>query len=246
MAAHFSDTQAAFAAYIRDPEQYAAPNDVTPQRMSVYRELFFNNINGFLSSGFPVLKQLLTEEAWLAMVQDFFAHHRCHSPHFSQISEAFLDYLPTRQHPNDPPFLFELAHYEWVEMALSIDTAESPASDLAWITALPERAIAVSPVAWPLAYRFPVHCISPDYQPQQAPAEPTYLIVYRAADDTVQFMQASALIYQLLDAIDQQTGQSALACIAQMLAPLENTEQLAQHALTAITQLAEKGILIPA
>ena len=110
-----------FAAYIRDPENNPVPADVKEQRMVMYRELFFNNIEGFLSGNFPVLRKILDDQQWFALAQDFFAKHPCQSPHFSQIPEEFLDYLQNeRDSSEDFPFMLELAHYEWVEMALSI------------------------------------------------------------------------------------------------------------------------------
>ncbi len=59
----------------------------------MYRELFFNNIEGFLSGNFPVLRKILDDQQWFALVQDFFAKHPCQSPYFSEIPEEFLDYL---------------------------------------------------------------------------------------------------------------------------------------------------------
>jgi uncharacterized protein len=47
MGVDFRIKQAEFAAYIRDPENQRLPVDVKPQRMVMYRELFFNNINSF-------------------------------------------------------------------------------------------------------------------------------------------------------------------------------------------------------
>ncbi|MEY3882570.1 MAG: hypothetical protein RIQ94_3366 [Pseudomonadota bacterium] len=66
----FKSTQDKFAAYIRDPENNLPPSDVKEHRMIMYRALFFNNIEGFLSGNFPVLKTLLKETEWLALVQD--------------------------------------------------------------------------------------------------------------------------------------------------------------------------------
>ena len=117
----FKSKQDEFAAYIRDPENNPVPADVKEQRMVMYRELFFNNIEGFLSGNFPVLRKILNDRQWFALAQDFFAKHPCKSPHFSQIPEEFLDYLQNeRDSSEDLPFMLELAHYEWVEMALSI------------------------------------------------------------------------------------------------------------------------------
>jgi len=72
----FDQKQREFAAYIRDPEHNPIPAGIQEQRMAMYRELFFNNINGFLAGNFPVLRALLTDEQWFALAQDFF----CASP----------------------------------------------------------------------------------------------------------------------------------------------------------------------
>ena len=85
--ADFIRTQVAFAAHIRDPEGVAAPGDVEARRMAVYRELFYNNVEGFVSSGFPVLRSLYDDEPWHALVREFFIKHRCQTPYFLEISQ---------------------------------------------------------------------------------------------------------------------------------------------------------------
>src|SRR3546814_14577182 len=71
------------------------------------------------------------------------------------------------------PWLRELAHYEWAELALQIseatreDIAHDARGDLLAGCPLP------SPLAWPLAYAWPVHRIGPDHQPPEQPAAPT-------------------------------------------------------------------------
>ena len=45
MANQFQQTQYQFAAYIRDPEHQAIPDQIESRRMAIYRDLFFNNIN---------------------------------------------------------------------------------------------------------------------------------------------------------------------------------------------------------
>ena len=64
MRVDFKAKQLEFAAYIRDPENNPLPADVQPQRMAMYRELFFNNIDSFLSANFPVLRTLLNDRQW--------------------------------------------------------------------------------------------------------------------------------------------------------------------------------------
>ena len=51
-----------FAAHIRDPEHKPAPDDIEDRRMGIYRELFYNNVEGFLSNSFPVLRKLMDDD----------------------------------------------------------------------------------------------------------------------------------------------------------------------------------------
>ena len=210
--------QYAFAAHIRDPEANPRPADVEDRRMAIYRELFYNNVEGFLANGFPVLKEILDEASWHAMARDFLARHRCHSPLFLEIPREFLAYLEDErgERADDPPFLRELAHYEWVELAVSVAEegalpACDPDADL-----LATRPL-LSPLAWPLSYRFDVHRIGPDYQPAEPPEQPTYLLVYRDADDDVGFLElnpVSARLFALLQEDGDEDGRGVLARIA--------------------------------
>src|SRR6056297_1085730 len=89
----FQDTQYRFAAHIRDPARQAAPEQIEDRRMAIYRDLFFNNINGTLQNAFPVIRSLFTEDTWLAMVRDFMIKHQCKSPLFVDIAREFMAYL---------------------------------------------------------------------------------------------------------------------------------------------------------
>ena len=189
-----------FAAHLRDPLEHPAPADLEDRRLQIYRELFFNNIEGLLAGNFPVIAKVLGREAWLVLARDFYREHRCHTPLFPELGREFLRYLETRQE-RDPPWLLELAHYEWVELALSLDENDLAGIDCARDGDLLDGVPVASPLAWPLAYTWPVQQIRPDYQPTQAPAQPTFLLVVRDRADRVQFKAIDALGFQLLQAL---------------------------------------------
>lgn len=239
-------TQLAFAAYIRDPSRYPMPADIAPERMAMYRELFFNNIENFIASGFPVLKSILAGERWLALVEDFYARHRCQTPLFVAIAEEFLAYLgEEREAQDDPPFLRELAHYEWVELALAVAEAEPPAL-------VPEFAqdplayrIGLSDVAWPLAYSFPVQRISPEFQPAQPDPTPTCLVVYRDRDDRVRFTEINPVTYRLLAILEEHGPLPAKACLLRIAEELGHPDPAAVLGFGAeiLCGLAERGVI---
>ena len=215
----FTRRQYEFAANIRDPGNNPAPQDIEDRRMQVYRELFYNNVENFISSTFPVLHRIYSEAGWHALVRKYFSSHKSRTPLFHEIPREFINWLEHEytSNPADPPFLFELAHYEWVELALSI--AEPPA-----VTAqtdpngdLLHGVPVLSPLAWHLAYQFPVHRISPDNQPEQPGDTPTCLVVYRNQDDEVGFLEINSVTKRLLELIDagtNRTGYQLLTCIA--------------------------------
>ena len=218
----FVRQQYAFAAHIRDPQQHAAPAEIEDRRMGVYRELFLNNIEGFLSSSFPVLRRLLDDDSWQALARDFFARHRCHSPLFLEIPREFLSYLDEErgERAGDLPFMRELAHYEWVELALSVaETVDDRPAD--HDGNLLEGVPVLSSTAWPLVYRYPVHRIGPDFQPEYAGEQPTYLLAYRDTADDVGFVElnpVSARLFSLLQANRTSSGHAVLQNIAAELA----------------------------
>lgn len=247
MAIDFRAKQAEFAAYIRDPLHNPPPADVQPERMAVYQELFFNNIDSFLSTNFPVLRSLLNDQQWESLARDFYAHHACHTPYFSEIAEEFLAYLSSRNSPDDFPFICELAHYEWVEMALAIAQEEPQFADQAVIDSLEQHSLMVSPLAWLLAYQYPVQQISANYLPQTPPAQPTYLVVYRDQQDAVHFMQPAPVTFRLLQLFQQQpqTAQEAIKQLALEL-PGADPKRLLQQGISSLQMMAAKGIVIPA
>ena len=241
----FKSTQLSFAAYIRDPQRNPKPIDVAEPRMAMYRSLFFNNIEGFLSGNFPVLQALLDDEPWLALVQDFYAKHPCHTPYFLKIPAEFLSYLQhERQCETDLPFMLELAHYEWVEMALAT-SVEKVSTHAKHLDGLIKQSIALSPLAWPLAYQYPVHKIGPDFIPLAAPALPTFIVVYRDADDEINFIEITALTYRLLELIQAQEAIITADCLQQLAIESQhpNPEFIISAGLDILKTLAEKTII---
>lgn len=240
--------QQQLASYIRNPAEVAAPEGIEPRRLKIYRELFYKNIEGFISGGFPILRQIIHDESWHAMVRDFMVHHQCHTPYFLEISQEFLLYLQRDRQtlPDDPPFMLELAHYEWVELALDVadeelpDRASNPEVD--WLEQLPT----VSPLAWSLAYQYPVHQIGVDFQPQQPAQQAVYLIVYRNRQDRVGFMEANAVTARLLELLQAQGAHSGRQVLQQLAVEIQHPqpEQMIASGLEIFQQLQSLDIIL--
>jgi hypothetical protein len=242
--------QRQFAAHIRDPASAPAPDDIEDRRMAVYRELFFNNLRSFLETNFPVLRSLYGDTAWNALCRDFYRDFRAQTPLFPEIPREFLRYLQEhrRGREDDPPFMLELAHYEWVELALSLDESDPEAVGADVAGDLLAGAPVLSPLAWPLSYAWPVHRICVDYQPQDPPDEPTHLLVYRRRDCAVRFMQlnpVSALLLHHLQANEGRTGIELLNTIADEIGhPRPGTVLEAGAAL--MNELRDKDVILGA
>ena len=221
---HFLKTQADFMAHIRDPDKNDFDYDIEPRRMKIYQELFFNNVMGFLSSGFPVLESVYGDEGWKTLGRQFFASHDCRSPYFVDISKEFVEFLSNEYTPgdNDPPFLQELAHYEWLELALSIRPQTQ--EQTYWDGESAVSTVIMSELASLVSYQFPVHQISEDFQPEES-GEPVYLVVYRDEDDEVQFTLVNPVTAHLLNLIGQIPGVSIEQLQTEMCNALPHLDQ---------------------
>jgi len=210
----FKTRQMNFAAHLRDPALHPAPGDVAAQRVAVYRELLYRNVEDALARAFPVLRGLLENGIWHAMVAHYFATHRARTPFYPRMAEEFLSYLAARDPaPEWPPFLAELARYEWAEAEVLFDPHELDDSVVDAELALLDGRVVPNPVLRPAVYRFPVHRIGPDYQPREAPSQPTYLVVCRRRDDRAGFVELNAVAARLLELILLEDGRSARALL---------------------------------
>jgi len=218
--------------------------------MAIYRELMRNNISGFLADNFPVLKTLMPEDHWNEMVGDFFARHHSESPYFAEIAQEFIDYLQTEReqdeaHAKDPAFILELAHYEWVELALSIDETDLD-RPREWSQALLGQVFVLSPAAWPLAYLFPVHRLSPEFQPDTPPDHPSYIVVYRDVDDQVRFLEINPVTYRLLELLKDNQEQTVQTLCEQIAGEINHPqpEVVIQGGESILQDLYQRGIVL--
>ena len=244
--ASLRQSQMRMASHLRNPEQAPPPEGVEERRLQIYRDLIFNHVEGFISGGFPVLRSLYNDEDWHQLVRAFLDGHRCQSPYFLEISQEFIQYVAQehRLRDCDPPFLAEMAHYEWVELAL--DVAEDEIPPEREIGDLGTAVLRLSPVAWVLAYQFPVHRIGPGFQPEAA-AEPSYLAVYRDRSDTVRFMELNGPTARLLELLQDNHELDFDSVLDQLAGELQTpVENIRHFALEQVASLIEAAIIVPA
>jgi len=245
---HFQQLQYQFAAHIRNPDKYEKPADIEDRRMGIYRDLFFNNVEGFLSGNFPVFKQLCADDYWHRLARNFFDNHHCHTPYFLEIGQEFMAYVANEREPEaeDPVFMQELLHYEWVELALDASEVELTLDDVNANGDLLAGHPVQSPLAWLLSYQFPVHCIRPEYQPDKPSEQPTFLIAYRNREDEVNFMEVNSVTGRLLNLLSEDENLSGEQALLQIANEMQHPElqQVVKGGLETLEHLRAKGIIL--
>lgn len=194
--------QLGFAGYLRDPEHAAVPSGIEQRRLDVYRGLIYRNVEGFMANAFPVLRSLVDDEIWHALVREFLVRHRAATPLFPKMPQEFLRFLEQREPgAGGPPFAAELAHYEWLEAEVAFDAHELADAQVDAQPDFEHGCIVPNPVLRPHVYTYPVHRIGPSCQPEAPAAAPVYLVVFRHRDDRVGFMELNAVAARLLQLV---------------------------------------------
>ena len=245
---NFKQVQYAFTRHVRNPAKHPRPDDIEARRMQIYNDLLFNNVEDFMSSGFPVLRTITSDDKWLRMMRDYFEHHNASTPLFPEMRREFLKYLEHERvaEADDYPFMLELAHYEWVELALTISDQEIDLQGIDTETDLLDAVPVLSPLAWPLSYQYAVQRIGPDYLPDQPGEQPTYLVVYRDLNDEVHFLElnpVTAHLLQLISQDGQQTSRQMLTSIAEQLQH-PNPEVVIQGGLQILNDLKNRSVIL--
>lgn len=238
--------QRAFAAHLRDPLAHPPPAGVEAKRAGVYVELLFNNVDEFLGNAFPVMRSILDDSQWHGLVRQFYAGHACQTPYFREIAAEFVQWLTAHfastTLSEQMPFLLELAHYEWVEIPLLLDTTEpdwsriDPAGD--WLDGTP----VLNPVMLLQSYQYPVHRLGPDTLPP-AP-ETTHLLLIKNKHEKIDFIVLNAVTARLLQLL--QTGLTGRSALGQLADEIQHPEpvQLLQFGLQLLQQFKEQHVLL--
>lgn len=239
--------QLAFTGYLRDPGHQRAPAGLArrgPAR--IYADIVANNMESQVSACFPIARAVLGKRRWRALIRDFLVTHDCRTPYFHEVPDEFLFYLLFERGPDDrtPPFLSELAHYEWSEMVLAIDASPGLAGldahgDLA-------RGIPIlNPVLALSDYRYPVHLLGPRYQPDIPPPQATHILAFRDLAYQVRFLCLNPVTLQLFAILwdGQLTGRDAVCQIVRDM-DLPDPDAAIAGGLAILADLRDQGAIL--
>lgn len=220
----FQQYQYAFTRHIRDPKAHPRPAGAPERGMNVYAELVYDNLESFLLACFPVLRKVLGKRKWDRLVREFFAGHQCRTPYFRQIPDEFIQYLQGRgRRPEDVPFLLHLAHYEWIELVLSVSNQDVEQDAIDPDGVLLQGRPALNPVSALLSYPYAVQRIGPKYQPTEAEQEQTHILAFRDLADEVRFVVLNPVSARLVELL-QAGGVSGVEALQQIAAELHHPD----------------------
>ncbi|MGD9498959.1 MAG: DUF2063 domain-containing protein [Halothiobacillus sp.] len=246
MTTDFLALQAQFAAFIRDPAHAPVPKGCDPERMQLYHQLFFNNIDGILENTFERSRAHIADDQWQELVRTFFSTVPQHSPYLVDVPARFLEFLQEQTTVALPEPVLELAAFEATlhecRMAEDITLPEATES-------LPDD---VFDAAWqphPQGVLFesvyPVN--QADFSLDEVPAEPTLLWIQRDDAGVVQIYYLSAASARWLVLLDAHSGATPGASLAQLARELNVApENLTGFARAQLTDWIADGVLIPA
>lgn len=239
----FQQFQYQMANYLRNPDCAPLPQGIHAPRMALYADLVFSNVLGFLNRCFPVCRRVLGDSCWQRLNRHFLRDWPLTTPWFYEIPKAWVEYLQQGLYSEPlPQWLPELAHYEWVELALDI----APNSTLHYD---PQGsllgALVLTPAHKLLSYQWPVHRISSEYQPQVA--QLTFLLAYRNEAMQIRFIELNAVTARLIQLISSNllSGQQALQQLATEMAH-PSPQQLIVFGLELLENLHTQGFILGA
>ena len=239
----FRQYQLQFSGHIRNPHGHQRPAGVTAKRMQVYTDLVFNNLESSLASCFPVAKKVLGIRLWKKIIRAFLMQHQSRSPIFRKIPEEFLRFLQSAE--DLPAYLYSLAHYEWMELAISVLDADVDMQQVEINGDLLDATPVFAPALALLSYDYPVHKISPRSRPAQPLAQPACLLIFRDTEDNVRFIELNQVTAMLVDMLKtgEMTGRQVLEQMALELGH-PDPQAIIQFCLDILASLKQQGVIL--
>jgi hypothetical protein len=177
---------------------------VNADRVHHYRRMVYNIVDDSLRSAYPLTCNLLEEEEWDALIDEFFTKHPCQSPQVWYMPKELYYYILEVAHPltEKYPFLGELLWFEWLEVEMYMQEDKNAA-----FTAeggLEDGRLVLNPEHHVEHFYYPVH-LKNARQIKEEDFGSHYLVLHRVPDTgKVEFMQLSPAFVRMIELLNEE------------------------------------------
>ena len=174
---------------------------LTDNRIHHYRRLIYNIIDDSLRSAYPLTEDLLKENEWKYLVDEFVANHKSQSPQIWQMPYEFYQFIDKNDYEVKTiyPHLIDLLLFEWKEIELYMMEDKNVELNNLSLEIHNHSQIIINREYAILQLSFPVHLKSSNTIPLEDKG--TYYVLMFRANDKVQFFDLSPffvwLIYEI-------------------------------------------------
>lgn len=237
----FRQTQFALARYLRDPLGASLPAGVNAADANACSQEMVDHLCDILAPAFPVTHALLGDDMWGLTVRMFLKDAPCHMPWATALQRAFVTHVcGSTDMLQLPAWLQDLAHFEWLQTAVSTLPVTWPAFDATGDTM--HNAVVLNPTHVEAAYEWPVHDIDTEHKPDDM--QHTHVTMLRDLQDELHVFDSSVFRGQLIGLLrDGQTGEQAFMGLAMWLSH-PDPENFVQEGVQVMAQLQREGVVL--
>jgi hypothetical protein len=224
------------------------------ERFQTYRDHVAIGLLGGIQTSFPVLRSLMSEKEWSALLNEFYGKRLSRSPIARQVYHEFAYFLEKQYRgalSKKFPYLGELAQYEALELKLLYAADTRPQTiDVRRLEDMtdPQTLVSLIPILNPdltaRTYRFPVHRIRKDFSSARVVKPGAFpLLVFRYADE-IRFLEANFLVAKMISLMSRKL--SIKAVLEKLLDPTnaKDLNRFAREAIGVIHLLNDEGVLL--
>jgi hypothetical protein len=237
----FRQFQFALARHLRDPISVSLPAGVNAEDAGACSQEMVDHLCDVLEPAFPVTHALLGDEIWGLAVRLFLKDAPTHVPWATAVQRAFVELVcasPEMHHL--PAWLQDLAHFEWLQSAVSTAPVTWPTADATGDVM--RHAVVINPTHVEAAYEWPVHSIDTEHKPDDM--QSTHVTMLRDMNDELHVLESSVFRGQLIDLLREgQTGEEAFMLLARWLSH-PDPQTFVNEGANVMAQLQREGVVL--
>ncbi len=176
-------------------------DDISDERLKIYKLLVYNNIEDTLTKAFPITKKFL-ENHWENIVETFIKEHPLNTPYLWELPADFIAFVKAENLPDkyNIPFLLELLEYEWIEIEIFNKDLPENQSEFSW-----DKRFFLSSTAILKSFQYPVHRLGSITEKDLIKHKGNYhLVIYLSPEDyEVSYIEITDFLYDLLSKISE-------------------------------------------